>query len=123
MFLQLNHQRLYTYSTAKKLIFECYGITKNFPHEESYNLVRQIRRAAVSVLLNIAEGSSKKSQTERIRFFEIARGSVIELDAAFEISQELGYFKLTDTGKLEQEMKNTFIMISKLMGQRNTDKV
>ncbi len=77
MFLQLNHKKLEVFQVSMKLSLECYGITKIFPPEERFNLTQQIRRAAISVHLNIAEGASRKSEAERKRFYEIARGSVI----------------------------------------------
>jgi len=70
---------------------ECYGITKTFPNEKKYAMIQQIRRAVLSVHLNIAEGCSQKSAGERKRYFEIARGSVIEIDTAFDIAIELRY--------------------------------
>jgi four helix bundle protein len=53
------------------------------PPEEKFNMVQQIRRAALSVKLNLAEGSTRRSEAERKRYLEIARGSVVEIDAAF----------------------------------------
>ena len=58
-------------------------------------MIQQIRRAALSVVLNIAEGCSRKSEAERKRFFEISRGSLIEIDAAFDIANELGTLEKT----------------------------
>jgi len=66
---------------------------KRLTREERYNLIRQIRRAALSVHLNIAEGASGKSLGERKRFYEIARGSVIEIDAALDVAEDMGYIK------------------------------
>ena len=91
MFLQLAHTKTPVFGESKKLILECYRITKDFPSEEKFGLVQQIRRAALSVHLNIAEGCSRKSGSERKRFFEISRGSVIEIDTAMDIAQELKY--------------------------------
>ena len=62
-----------------------------FPAEEKFTLGLQIRRAALSVHLNIAEGCSRKSTLERKRFFEVSRGSIIEVDAAMDIAKELGF--------------------------------
>jgi four helix bundle protein len=115
MFLELAHTRLTIFSISKAFVLECYRQTKSFPTEERYALTQQIRRAALSVHLNIAEGSSRKSEAERKRFYEIARGSIIEIDAALDISVELGYTtkeKLTDTGTL---MVSSFKMISKMI--------
>jgi four helix bundle protein len=67
-------------------------VTKAFPADERFNMVQQVRRAALSVVLNIAEGCLRKSETERKRFFEISRGSLIEIDAAFDVANELEYF-------------------------------
>ena len=66
----------------------------SFPSEEKFAMISQIRRAALSVHLNISEGCSRKSLVERKRFFEIARGSVIEIDAAIGIAFELKYCQI-----------------------------
>ncbi len=65
MFLQLAHTKLDVYQFSQELALECYRVTKNFPSDEKYAMVQQIRRAALSVHLNIAEGSSRKSDAER----------------------------------------------------------
>jgi len=82
MFLQLAHTKTPVFQESKKFILECYRITKDFPKDERFAMVQQMRRAALSVHLNIAEGCSRKSEGERKRFFEISRGSLIEVDAA-----------------------------------------
>jgi len=76
---------------SKKLVLSCYRLTNGFSTEEKFGIVSQMRRAALSVHLNIAEAASRKSGIERKRFFEIARGSVIEIDAAFDIASDLDY--------------------------------
>jgi four helix bundle protein len=78
MLLQLAHTRLEVFMVSKYFVLECCRISKNFPTEEKFALVQQIRRASLSVHLNIAEGCSGKSLAERKRFFEISGGSVIE---------------------------------------------
>ncbi len=91
MFIELSHTKLDVYFLSKKLNVEIHRVLKKFPPDERFNMVQQIKRAALSVHLNIAEGSSRKSETERKRFYEISRGSVIEIDAAFDVALELGY--------------------------------
>lgn len=91
MFLQLAHTRLIIFARSKELILESYKLTRPFPVDEKFALVQQIRRAACSIHLNIAEGCSRKSKIERNRFFEIARGSLIEVDTAFGIAIDLEY--------------------------------
>jgi four helix bundle protein len=88
MFLTLNHQKLEVYAASKEFALECYRFTKQLPADEKFGMISQIRRAALSVHLNIAEGASRKSAVERKRYFEISRGSVIEIDAALDIAFE-----------------------------------
>jgi four helix bundle protein len=76
-------------------------MTKHLPADEKFGMTSQIRRAALSVHLNIAEGASRKSEQERKRYYEISRGSLIEVDAALDIAKVLGYvegFDLKDLG-------------------------
>jgi len=70
MFLTLNHQKLQVYAVANDLVVECYKLTRLLPSDEKFGMISQIRRAAVSVQLNVAEGASRKSETERKRYFE-----------------------------------------------------
>ena len=94
MFLQLAHTRMDVYNYSYGLALEAYRITKDFPNHERYNMTSQIRRAALSVRLNISEGSSRSSALERKRFYEIARGSLIEIDSALDIVVGLGYSQI-----------------------------
>ena len=115
LFLNLAHTKLDIFNVSKAFVLECYKQTKNFPPEERYALTQQIRRAALSVHLNIAEGCSRKSEAERKRFYEIARGSIIEIDAALDIAFALNYTskeKLMEAGEL---MIRSFQMISKMI--------
>lgn len=115
MFLQLNHHSFDVYSVARTFVKDCYFLTKVFPPEEKFAMVQQIRRAALSVYLNLAEGFSRKSEVERKRFFEISRGSIIEIDAALDIASDLSYCKKEDLVQLGSNLTRTFSMISKLI--------
>ena len=75
-------------------------------------MITQIRRAALSVHLNIAEGSSRKSEAERKRYFEIARGSVIEIDAALDIAFDLKYLDEPQTESLGKSIVDCFKILS-----------
>jgi len=115
MFLELSHTKLDVFSVSKSFVIDCYKETKSFPSEEKFAMISQIRRAALSVHLNVAEGCSRKSLAERRRFYEIARGSLIEVDTAIDIAIELGYTtkqKLSELGKL---MIRAFQLISKMI--------
>ena len=115
MFLQLNHQKLEVYKASREFVVECNRIILLLPSEEKFGMTRQIRRAALSVYLNIAEGASRKSEQERKRFYEIARGSLIEIDAALEIAEELSYLKKINLTQLGLKMVRCFKLLSGLI--------
>ncbi len=73
------------------LVLEVYGITKSFPKSEVFGLVSQMRRCAVSVTSNIAEGFSRNSSREKIQFYAQARGSLTELQNQLLIARDVGY--------------------------------
>ena len=115
MFLQLAHTKLDVFQFSQILTLECYKITKQFPRDEKYAMVQQIRRAALSAHLNIAEGCSRKSKPERTRYFEIARGSVIEIDAAIGIACKLSYVTLECLQPLGNFIIKTFKLLTGLI--------
>jgi four helix bundle protein len=104
MFLQLNHQKLDVFIASKEFVRECYRLSKLYPDEENLDMISQIRRAALSVHLNIAEGCSRKSVAERKRYYEVARGSIIEIDAAFDIADALNYIQKEKVTILEKNV-------------------
>ncbi|HEV8506208.1 MAG TPA: four helix bundle protein [Chitinophagaceae bacterium] len=121
MFLKLNHQKLDIYGISREFVFECYRLTMKLPGEEKFGMVTQIRRAALSVHLNIAEGASRKSPTERKRYYEVSRGSVIEIDAALDIASDLKYLTEIDTENLGRSMINCFKLLTGMIGPNNKD--
>ena len=112
MFLKLNHQKLDIYGISRQFVLECYRLTKKLPVEEKFGMITQIRRAALSVHLNIAEGASRKSEGERKRYYEIARGSVIEIDAALDIAGDLEYLNAIPTDNLGKSMVSCFKILT-----------
>lgn len=78
-------------------------------------MTSQIRRAALSVHLNVAEGASRKSPVERKRFYEISRGSLIEVDAAFDIAKELHYLDNFDLNNLGEKTIRCFKILSRMI--------
>jgi four helix bundle protein len=121
MFLKLNHQNLNVYTFSKKFVMESYNLTKFLPADEKFGMISQIRRAALSVHLNIAEGASRKSQGERKRYFEISRGSIVEIDAALDIVQELNYLANIDLNLLQDSMIQTFKLLSGLISEKGSN--
>ena len=69
MFLTLNHQKLEVYTSLKQFVLECYKLTKSLPAEEKFGMITQIRRAGLSVHLNVAEGYSRKSRSRKKKIF------------------------------------------------------
>lgn len=87
-----DHTKLRAFELADEVAILTYRETRNFPKDEMYGLTSQMRRSAVSVPSNIVEGCARESQTELLRFLEIAFASLRELRYQFGLSQRLGYF-------------------------------
>jgi len=115
MFLKLNHRQLDIYDASMNFVIECYRFSRYLPSDEKFGMASQIRRAALSVHLNVAEGFSRKSIAERKRYFEIARGSMIEIDAAFDIAEKLSYFLNYSKENLNITMIRTFQILCGLL--------
>ena len=120
MFLNLAHTRMAVFEESKRFVLECYRTTKFFPQEERFAMVQQIRRAALSVHFNIADGCSRTSENERKRFFEISRGSIIEIDAAFDIAQALNYTTAQELTQLGKYLVGTFKQLTGLIRAEKT---
>jgi four helix bundle protein len=115
MILDLAHKHLNVYQISRKLVRECYEITSRFPLNERYNLTLQVKRAATSIILNLSEGASRKSSLERKRFYEIARGSLVEIDTALQVAYDLNYVDIANLEALKPSMNQCFGMISKMI--------
>jgi four helix bundle protein len=115
MFLELNHTKLKVYKHSRRFVVESYKMANALPSDEKFAMMQQIKRAALSVHLNIAEGSSRKSGVERKRFYEISKGSIIEVDAAIDIADDLNYLENYDTSALGIEMIEVFKLVSGLI--------
>lgn len=113
--LQLSHKNLQVYHHALILVKEIYLITTQFPKEEQFILVTQLRRAAVSVCSNLSEGAARHSKAEKKRFYEIARSSLVEVDTQIEIALLLEYMHKNETLKLEEYVESVFKMLSKMI--------
>jgi four helix bundle protein len=115
MFLELSHTQKDVYKASKAFTLECYKMTTSFPQEERFAMTQQVRRAALSVHLNIAEGCSRKSAQERRRYYEVSRGSVVEIDAALDIAGELNYVTKENLKVLGEYMLSCFKQLSALI--------
>ncbi len=94
---------LYAWQEGHKLVIILYAVTKNFPKEEMFGLVSQMRRSAVSVTSNIAEGFSRNTIKDKIQFYCIAQGSLTELQSQLFIARDVGYLKGEDFDKISKQ--------------------
>jgi four helix bundle protein len=88
-----DHKDLEAWKRAMQLAKDVYSVSAGFPREEQFGMVSQLRRAAVSVPSNIAEGAARNSDKELIRFLSIAMGSVAELETQMLLAKEFGYLR------------------------------
>ena len=89
--MKSNYQDLIVWQKAIKLVTDIYILTNTFPKEEIYGITSQIRRAAISIPLNIAEGSQKATKKDFRNFLKIAKGSTAELETQLIIVKNLNY--------------------------------
>jgi four helix bundle protein len=102
---------LNAWKEAHKLVLAIYKITRDFPKEEMFGLTNQIRRAAISITSNIAEGFSRNSYKEKLQFYAISLGSLTELQNQLLAARDIGYL-LNDKFKIIAEQT---IVTSKLL--------
>jgi four helix bundle protein len=94
-------RKIEAYQLAIQLVSEVYKLTKTFPRDELFGLISQLRRAAVSVPANIAEGATRKTKKEYLQFLYTAKGSMAEIECHLEISKNLGYMSNEQGAKIE----------------------
>lgn len=111
---KFSFEKLEVWKRAKDLTLEIYKITRQFPDEEKFGLVSQLRRATVSISSNIAEGSSRKSRKDQARFYIIAFGSAIEVLNQLIISNELEYISEDQYKELREELEIMMAMLNRL---------
>jgi four helix bundle protein len=102
-----DHTKLRAFELADEVAVLIYRTTKEFPKEEIYGLTSQMRRAAVSVPSNIVEGCARSTETEYLRFLEIAFGSLRELHYQVALSRRLGYSTDTEIQSVEEKIVET----------------
>jgi four helix bundle protein len=99
-----SYKHLEVWKDSVILAEHIYIVTKEYPKEEMFNCVTQLRRAVVSISSNIAEGSGRKSKKDFSRFVEIARGSLYEVESLVEISKKLDYISMEEYTSLSKEL-------------------
>ncbi len=97
----LGYRKLEAYNKAQELVKTVYVLLKQFPKEEQFALCSQLRRAAVSITSNIAEGVTRYSYKDKIHFLEVSYGSLMEVMSQMETAYSLGYIQSTDMQNIE----------------------
>ena len=106
-----SHKDLDVWKRSVKLVTFIYEVTKKIPKEEIYGITTQIRRAAVSIPSNIAEGVARNHSKEFIQFLYILLGSISELETQTIISENLRFFSTVDSTKIQNELTELRKMI------------
>jgi len=102
---------LVAWQEAHKLVILIYSITDKFPQKETYGLTNQIRRAAVSITSNIAEGFSRRGKKEKVQFYYLAKSSLTEVQNQLLIARDVNYLDKQEFNKIAQQT----VQVSKLI--------
>lgn len=105
------HKKLIAWQKGMDLVEAIYNITKNFPKEETYGLMSQLRRAAISVPSNIAEGAADRTPEQFRNFLSISIGSLNEINTQLELAYRIGYLR-QDTHDKAQQMVDECLAIT-----------
>ncbi len=111
-----SYKNLEAYKESKTLVKQVYALLKKFPKEETYALCDQLRRAVISVPSNLAEGRGRTSAKDQAHFFEMAFGSLMEVDCQMDIAHELGYVSSDEHEEVAKQISQVAALLS---GMRN----
>jgi len=106
---------LIVWQKSKALARKIYSLTKNFPKEEVFGLTSQIRRAAVSIPANIAEGKGRGTQKDFCHFLVQARGSLFEVETLAELASDLAYLPAPDQKQIQEDCDEIGRMLNELI--------
>lgn len=112
---KLPYENLDVWKVSIELSKEIYQLSKKFPKDESYGLSSQIKRATISIALNIAEGKGRHSKKEFVHFLYVARGSLYEVLTCLQLSNELSFITEEELNKLKDKCIRIQFMLSKLI--------
>jgi four helix bundle protein len=117
------HKDLEVWKQAMALAKGIYELTRDFPKEETYGLVSQIRRAAVSIPSNLAEGAARNSNKEFIQYLYVSLGSLAELETQLLLSKDLGYAQNEEINERVERVRKLLLgLIKYLKGKAVTSK-
>jgi four helix bundle protein len=109
-----SYRDLVVWQRAMGLVSECYQLSKELPSDERYGLTSQIRRAAVSVPANIAEGNARRGPKEYLHHVSIAQGSLAELETELMLAEDLGYVSSKEVATVLDQAADVGRLLSRL---------
>ena len=107
-----DYKKIDVWERSHKFVMDIYTLTEQFPTDEKFGIISQLRRAALSVPTNIAEGCGRSTETELARFMDIASGSASEADYLLYLAMELKYIKQDEYDTASNELTEIRKMIS-----------
>ena len=113
-----DYKKLDVYQESKQLVRMVYSLLKKFPREEQYALCDQLRRAVISVPSNIAEGMGRYSVKEQLHFFEIAYGSLREVDCQMDIACDLAYISSEELSAIAEQINKVSAILAGVRNKR-----
>lgn len=108
------YRRLDVYQNAKQLAIDIHELLKKFPQEEKFALTDQLRRASTSIMFNIAEGFGRYTNKERVRFLDIANGSLLEVSSELELALSFQYLTNEEFNSFDEKILVVVRQLAKL---------
>lgn len=118
---QFGFERLKVWKEARTLNVNVYNLTKTFPREETFGITNQLRRASLSIGLNIAEGSGRKTPKDQARMYNVAYGSLMEVLAGLIMAHDLNYLPSEEINSLKRSIAKIGNQLNALSKAINTN--
>lgn len=115
------HKKLLVWQEAMQLAKQCYSVSNKLPDHEKFGIISQLRRASVSVALNIAEGAARRTEKEYIYLLYISSGSLSEVDAINELMKELDYISIEDHDGLRLTIDKVSALLAGLIKSKTVN--
>lgn len=112
---ELSYKNLDVWKKKIELVSEVYKLISKFPIQEQFGLTSHLWRAAISIPSNISEGAARSTKSETVRFLDIARVSLVELDTQIEVAVKLNHLSITGFNRLIEKINHSFAMLSKFI--------
>lgn len=118
----LEHKKLEVWQTSMDFVIKVYSLFEQFPSEEKFGLVAQLRRATVSIPSNIAEGCSRNNPRETMQFLYFSLGSLSEVETQLILSERLGYVRFnSDIMQMIAEIRNMLYGVIRFLGREQSE--